>query len=353
MCHRSGRSPHPACTTGLPRAAGIWLPAAVIFETVWRHSVHQRAYLTRSAVGSGRVVVHERATRLVGLDVRDGGVRWDVPLGLWPYALTVADGRCLAVPQWQPWLACHEVVAGERLWRVELPRFTGHLTVAGGVAVVGGWRGYTPLAGYDLDSGALLWRTDGPVGIEQPYAIGGRLLVADRGSGRIRAIDPRTGTDVADWRLPEPVVAMDPEAVFLRLDTDQVLARGSRGALWALCTVTGEVLHRPEVPTGVRAVAVAGGLIWCDTGDHVVALEPGVAQPWARVRHYGRFVGVAAVDSGYVLAGHLGRLTLVGHDGGVAGWATADKRIGGLHGVDRDRVLVLGKSEVLAVDVHP
>lgn len=98
---------------------------------------------------------------------------------------------------------------------------------------------------------------------------------------------------------------------------------------------------------------MAGGLVWYDIGEQVVALEPGSAQPRARVRTFGRSVGVVAVDSGFVLAGHLGRLTLVGHDGGVVGRATVDKRIGSLHGVERDRVLVLGKSEVLAVDVRP
>ncbi|MFD0592643.1 hypothetical protein ACFQZ4_08800 [Catellatospora coxensis] len=137
----------------------------MIFETVWRHSVHQRAYLTRSAVGSGRVVVHERATRLVGLDVRDGGVRWDMPLGRWPYALTVAGGRCLAVPQWQPWLACHEAIAGERLWRVWLPRFTGHLAVAGeswwsaGGAGTPRWRDTTWSTGRCCGGSAATWRS--------------------------------------------------------------------------------------------------------------------------------------------------------------------------------------------------
>lgn len=331
----------------------LWLPARVIFETVWRHSVHQRAYLTRSAVGSGRLVVNERASRLVGLDVRDGGVRWDVPLGNRPQGLTVTGGHCLALSHWGRRLSCHEPIAGELRWHAELPAHTGHLAVAGGVAVVGGWRGYTPLAGYDLDSGALLWRSGGPVAIEEPLAFGDRVLLAERGTGLIRAVEPRTGRDQQTWRLPEPVLEVDTGPVLARLDVGRVLVRGTSGALWVLNPITGEMMRQPAVPAGVRAVAVAGGLLWCDDGEQVVALESGVAQPWTRVPHFGRLVGVAAVDSGFALAGHLGRLTLVGHDGGVVGRATVDKRIGSLHGADRDRVLALGKSEVLAVDLRP
>ncbi|WP_196279355.1 outer membrane protein assembly factor BamB family protein [Catellatospora vulcania] len=326
----------------------------MIFETAWRHSLHQRAFLSRSAVGSGRVVVHERRSRLVGLDVRDGGVRWDVPLGLWPYALTVTAGWCLAIPQWLPWLSCHEAVAGERLWRAELPRFTGHLAVAGSVAVVGGWRGYTPQAGYDLADGSLLWRTDGPVAIERPHAFDDRVLVADQDTGLIRALDPRTGTDLATWRLPEPVLKVDSGPVFLRLDAERVLVRAASGSLWELRPGSGALRRLPGVPDQVRSVTVTGGLIWCNTGDRqVVVLEPGEAVPWARVKQYGWAAGVAAVASGFVIASELGGLTLVNPAGEEVGHATVDKRIGGLHGVDRDRVLVRGKSELLAVDLRP
>ncbi|BCJ74711.1 hypothetical protein CS0771_42550 [Catellatospora sp. IY07-71] len=319
----------------------------------WRHSVHQRAYATRSTVAGDRVVVHERSSRLVGLDVRDGGVRWDVPGCRWPNALTIADGRCLAIAQWlQPWLVCVEAIAGEQLWRAELPATTGHLAVAGGAAVVGGWRGYTPLGAYDLGTGSLLWRTPEPVTVEAPYAVDGHVLIAETGTGRLRRIDARTGGDVAAWRLPESVLGVDSGPVFLRLDADRVLVRGVSGTVWVLHLPTGEHHRLPGVPEDTRAVCVAGGVVWCDTDPCQVALEPGTAAPLARVPLYGRLVGAVAVESGWVLASDQGKLAVVGRDGAVLGRATVDKRIGALYGTDGDRVLVMGKSELLAVDLR-
>ncbi|MFC7761565.1 PQQ-binding-like beta-propeller repeat protein [Catellatospora bangladeshensis] len=326
----------------------------MIFQVRWRHSVHQRAYETRSAVAGERVVVHERSSRLIGLDVRDGGVRWDAPGCRWPGALTIAGGRCLAIAQWQPhpWLLCFEVIAGEQLWRAELPPTTGHLAVAGGAAVVGGWRGYTPLGAHDLGTGSLLWRTPERVAVETPYAVDGHVLVAETGTGRIRRIDARTGGDIAAWRLPEPVLGVDSGPVFLPLDADRVLIRGVSRAVWVLCLPTGEIDRLPGVPEDTGAVRVAGGLVWCDTGEGQVALEPGTAAPWARVPLYGRLVGAVAVESGYVLASDQGKLVAVDPGGAVLGQATVDRRIGALHVTGRDRVLVMGKSELLAVDLR-
>ncbi|MFD0592642.1 hypothetical protein ACFQZ4_08795 [Catellatospora coxensis] len=142
--------------------------------------------------------------------------------------------------------------------------------------------------------------------VQQPIALGGRVLLAVRGTGLIRALDPRTGADLDTWELPEPVLEVDSGPVLLRLDAERVLVRGASGGLWELGPTGGELRRLPGVPDDVRSVTVAGGLVWCDIGEQVVALEPGRTQPRARVPTFGRSAGVAAVDSGFVLAGHLG-----------------------------------------------
>ncbi|MEV0459963.1 hypothetical protein [Catellatospora methionotrophica] len=117
---------------------------------------------------------------------------------------------------------------------------------------------------------------------------------------------------------------------------------------------SGALRRLPGVPEQTAQVSVAGGLIWCGTRDRgLVVLRPGQAEPWARLDLYGWSAGVAAVASGFVYASHLGRLTFVNHAGEQVGRATVDRRIGCLHGVGRDRVLVRGKSELLAVDLRP
>lgn len=124
---------------------------------------------------------------------------------------------------------------------------------------------YTPLGAYHLGSGSLLWRTPWPVAVEAPCAIGDHVLVAETGTGRIRRIDPRTGTDVGGWRLPEPVLSVDAGPVFRPLDADRILIRGESGAVWVLPVSSGAVRRLAGVPEDTRGQADRRAA-WCRPG---------------------------------------------------------------------------------------
>lgn len=121
---------------------------------VWERNLHQAGRDTAVATAPGHLVVHERGTRLVGLDPDDGSVRWDVPVGTWPRDLILAGPYCLVLPQNPSDLLCLDVHTGTLVWRVELARFSGNVVVAGDTVLAGGWRDYTPVRAFDLATGA-------------------------------------------------------------------------------------------------------------------------------------------------------------------------------------------------------
>lgn len=113
----------------------------------------RRGSASALAVGDDCVVVHERWTRLVCPERGDGSVRWDVPFGLWPRFVVVAEERCLGIAQNIEALTCWDLRTGAVLWNVALPRFTGYITATDNTVLIGGRRGYTDLTVLDSDTG--------------------------------------------------------------------------------------------------------------------------------------------------------------------------------------------------------
>lgn len=131
----------------------------------WKRPLHQRSESKGLATTREYVVVYERNTRLVSLDPQDATVRWDVPVGRSP-AIDLAAGprgRCLVLPQTTGQLLCLHLATGRRLWAADVPRFAGHQVTHADTVLVGGWRGYTSLRAFDLDTGRLRWQAAAPV----------------------------------------------------------------------------------------------------------------------------------------------------------------------------------------------
>jgi outer membrane protein assembly factor BamB len=62
-------------------------------QTVWERNLHQAGHAAGLAATAEHIVVHERRTRLVGLNPLDGAQRWDIPCGTWPRATVIVGER--------------------------------------------------------------------------------------------------------------------------------------------------------------------------------------------------------------------------------------------------------------------
>jgi outer membrane protein assembly factor BamB len=59
----------------------------VFHRTLWERSLYQEGSAEGLSLTSDQVVVHERRTRLVGVDRWTGPLHWDVSVGTYPRAV--------------------------------------------------------------------------------------------------------------------------------------------------------------------------------------------------------------------------------------------------------------------------
>lgn len=328
----------PACSTG-------WM----IRETRWERELHQRGSASSFLVAEDRVVVHERHTRLVCLDREEGSVRWDTSVGTWLRGLVIADGRCLVLPQGPNRLVCLDLRTGAPLWHVELPRFSGHVVAAADSVLVGGWRGYTPLAAFDLLDGRPLWRTPVPAHTALPLAWGGGVLLGHGPAAWL--IDPRDGSEMARWQLPEPLADGDLRPVFTAVAPDRCLARcGARSLMLLHLSGAVDELVRHDVELVAEAAEFVGGVVWLRqrrAGYLVVDPDAGstlwqvdVGQPLVSK--------VVRADDGFVVASE-GAFFRLRSDGQVEERSPHAQRISTLRSLGAGKVIVTTKGTLKAL----
>ncbi|WUG23459.1 PQQ-binding-like beta-propeller repeat protein [Streptomyces sp. NBC_00464] len=325
----------------------------MIRETRWERVLHQRGSSSLFLATEECVVVHERRTRLVCLDREDGSVRWDVPMGTWPRDLVVADGRCLVLPQSPDQLVCLDLRTGAELWHIDLPRFSGHVVAVGDTVLVGGWRGYTPLAAFDLWDGRPLWQTPASVRAALPLTWGGGVLLGHGSDAWL--MDPRDGGEMARWQLPEPLIGDELRPVFTPVSPDRCLARCGPRSLIALDLSSGAVdeLVRHDVDLVGQAAEFVGGSVWLrelragysavdpDAGSALWRVD--VGQPLAS--------GVVRAGGGFVVASE-GALFRLRPDGQVVERAPHAQRISALRDLGAGEVIATtrGTLKALALD---
>ncbi|RSN63130.1 hypothetical protein DMH01_11005 [Amycolatopsis sp. WAC 04182] len=326
-----------------------------MFKVCWERPLHQAGSPSAMAVTARHIVVHERSTRLVGFEPADGSVRWDVPVGTWPYAVVIDGPYCLVIPQTISRLLCLDVETGEAVWQAEPGSLPGHVVVDEGLVLVGGWRGYTSLSALDLRTGAVRWQAGEHGSTVLPAATEAGFLVGKPGHESVRLIDRGDGRELAAWSLPEPLVGPDIGPAFRAEDDGGFLVRcGDRLVVRITLSETkAETVVRAERDLMPRAVDLCGGLLWLAErrGGYTVVDPSDGAERW-RVQHDRRFVpSVASVDGGFAIADEGGSLLRVDLAGGVNERVRITQRIRDVREQVPSRLVLLTKGTLIAVDV--
>ncbi|MFF3013787.1 PQQ-binding-like beta-propeller repeat protein [Streptomyces sp. NPDC057939] len=288
----------------------------MIATVLWRRDLYQRGRGSAFAVGPDCVVLHERRTRLVCLERADGAVRWDVPMGTWLRGMVLTGDRVLVLPQTPDLLSCLDLRTGALLWSVPTPRWTGNLVVCADTVVIGGWRGYTPMAGLDLADGRVRWATPSRVESVTTLVWAGGVLT---GSGReVSLLDPTDRSVLARWQLPEPLAESDGTA-FVPLGEERVVAVCEGGSLVTF-GVGSEGPARLGSYDSFGRIGYAAGAVWMFRGGKgFLGVDPADGTPvWSAGT--GRHVVADPVPySGGLLVGDAnGGLRSVGPDSGPA-----------------------------------
>jgi outer membrane protein assembly factor BamB len=312
--------------------------------TLWERQLHQRGSARAFAVAEDCVVVHERHTRLVGLNRHDGSVRWDIPIGTWPRGLIITGDRCLALAQDSDQLSCVELATGSTVWRAGLRPYSGHVVATAETVIVGGWRDYTPMAAFNLEDGQPLWLTQRRTDTVLPLPWGGGVLL---GSGtKAWLIDPRNGRELNSWRLPEPLTDTDNRPAFTMIGPDRCLALcGPRSV--ATIRLTGLVdrfidHHADLWPSAAEFV---GGVVWfgerrggylaVDPEDGSALWKLDIGQPFAD--------GVGRSREGFVMASQGGVLFHLRSDGHVLERCSSVARVTALQDLGAGEMIIVTK----------
>jgi outer membrane protein assembly factor BamB len=301
----------------------------VFHRVLWERRLHQGGSAKGLSLTSDQVVVHERCTRLVGLDRWTGSLRWDVSIGTHPRAVVTVGDRCLVLAQDSDQLFCLDVRTGGLLWNIDLPRWSGHVVTTADTVLVGGWRGYTPLMAFDLQAGARRWHTARRLDTVLPVPAGEGVLVGAPGGTKIRLVDRRNGEELSCWRLPEPLISSDDRPAFTPVGADRFLARCGQRSVVDIRLSSADVreLVRAEADLVSTAVEYTAGALWL------------------RELH-GGYVAVDPAD-GHV----LWRVFLVDSVGQVLKRTAVARRIAALRSGGSAELLVRTKGTLLAVAV--
>jgi outer membrane protein assembly factor BamB len=301
------------------------------------------------------VVVHERSTRLVGLDRWTGSPRWDVSVGTYPRAVVVAGDRCLVIAQNSDQLSCLDVWTGALLWNTDLPHWSGHVVATADTVLVGGWRGYTPLMAFDLETGTCRWETAHRVDTVLPVPAGEGVLLGAQGGTEIWLIDPRNGEELSRWRLPEPLISGDDRSAFTPVGPDRFLARCGLKSVVDIRLSPAEVREfvRAEADLVSAAVEYTAGVLWLrELRGGYIAVDPAHGRVLWRVD-----VGQPLIDqvvqtrSGFVVATNNGVLLLLDSVGQVVKRTAVARRIAALRSAGLGELLVRTKGHLLAAAV--
>ena len=321
--------------------------------TLWERQLHQRGSLSAVAVAENCVVAHERRTRLVCLNRHDGSVRWDIPIGAWPRGLVVAGDRCLCLAENQ--LSCLDLTTGSLVWRVGLPAYSGHVVATSETVIVGGWRRHTPIAGFNLDDGQLLWLTPRPTETVLPLPWGDGVLL---GNGtKAWLIDPREGRELRHWRLPEPLTDTDHRTAFTPIGPDRCLALcGPRSvAVIQLSSDFVSRLFRHDADLTASAAEFMGGVVLLrERGAGYVAVDPeygsalwnvDIGQPFAE--------GIALDNEGFVLVSQAGVLFRLRSDGHILERSSSVARVKALLDLGAGEMILVTRGTLRMIVVDP
>ncbi|WP_326824439.1 outer membrane protein assembly factor BamB family protein [Streptosporangium sp. NBC_01756] len=330
-----------------------WWNRQMIGKTLWERQLHQRGSASALAVTEALVVVHERHTRLVCLDRHDCSVRWDVPIGTWPRAVVVAGDRCLVLPQDTDQLFCLDLTTGSAVWRAGLPQYSGHVVATAETVVVGGWRGYTPMLAFNVKDGRLLWRTQRRVATVRPLSWNGGMLLGE--GSEAWSMDPRDGTELDRWRLPEPSVETDDRPAFTMIGPDRCLVPCGPRSVASIRLSSGlvERFFHHDADLSSSAAEFIGGVVWLrERGAGYLAVDPGDGSVLWNVDVGQPLVGGVVRDGeGFVVASAGGVLFRLRSDGHILERSLSATRVAALRDLGAGKMLMVTKGTLRMISI--
>ncbi|MBU2665039.1 PQQ-like beta-propeller repeat protein [Actinoplanes bogorensis] len=321
-------------------------------EVLWSRSLHMRPSSSTLAATAEAVVVAERRSRLVRLDLRTGEPLWEQRVEDCYGSTVLTADTCLHLSQTGV-LHCFDLSSGNRLWSTPQPWDRRDLSVSGTTILVGGWRGYHPLTRLSRAGGEPL-----PTALGKSFRqlaplhdlTGRPVLLADPKLPRLWQLDPESGALVADWPLPAPVSVPDGGPAGALTEGGLITFQAGSRIVMAFQPDTGvRELWRHD--RDLRHVSTFDGTtLWLldDAGCTLVDLRDGTRSN-VELRASSVPSSVAAGPHGATIAFRDGDIVAVDRDGVALARLRLPIRAGELRRVADGTVLALGKGYLMAL----
>lgn len=244
---------------------------------------------------------------------------------------------------------------GALLWNTAIPPTMGHLVATADTVLAGGWRDYSPLMVFDLETGTRRWETANRVDTVLPALVGDGVLIGGPGGKVTRLIRPSDGEELSHWRLPEPLISSDDRPAFTPIGPDRFLARcGPRSVVdIRLSSAAVREFVRAEADLASTAVEYTDGMLWLrELRGGYLAVDPVDGRVLWRVDVREALVDqVVMTSAGFVVATNTGALLRLDSVGQVLERTAVARRISALRSAGPSELLVQTKGTLLAAEV--
>ncbi len=267
------------------------MPSVPLEGEIWRRDLHQLPN-DRSIITRELLVVPERQSYLTSITPATGAVRWSAKVeNTWGWLAHGAD-HVFYLNQ-HARLQCFVAETGEERWVTDLQGINGWLVPAGPLVLVGGWRGYTPLAAVEAASGAVRWQREWAARqrVAEPLVGPWGVAVASLDEPLMRFLVPETGVAVTEVSMPAHGHAPDASPL-MRRHGETLLLAARDGRVYRLRSPRHSWETLFEHPGGIITIAprvLGDDLVFMDAAGDLNCYELSRGQSrWSTRWEHGR-----------------------------------------------------------------
>ncbi|NNE57838.1 MAG: PQQ-binding-like beta-propeller repeat protein [Hellea sp.] len=299
------------------------------FEPQWQRDLHFALNPKSMIIDGKSIFITERRKKLSKIDMVSGETVWSRNITDAYGWATTSNGKLFYMSSGDG-LCVLEQDTGERIseFKFQFP-YLGYVKVWGNTILTGGWRGYTDLCAYDLETSKLLWSHNTKTADLQKFSVPSflnknRIFTVNHTTKRIEIIDVKSGKLLDKNVLPDGVHNIDLGCSYQIVDKD-VTFLTNRGKLFKFSTedlsLAIEELPLESVQTNIPCY-FADEMIIRDTEQTYCLLNRAQKEiVWQIPIEHNSWTDVISVKLGndhFVIAGAQGAMKVISRAGEVS-----------------------------------
>lgn len=336
------------------------------FESVWTRQLHQQVNPKAFIIDDLDLYTVERTSHLVKVDIRSGIQKWSIKVpDCWGW-LTSFNASVYYLSQGNDLLVIDRITGEITCDRkINLRHPTGYVVPTSLAFITGGWRGYSDLACYDLETFQRVWSkatvSNKLTNFSIPYLLTEKLLFTiDCAKYKIAIVDINTGGTEFEIDLPKKIDYPDLGRSYQVIDGRINFVTGD-GKIFRLSDdfsrldredlIVDNIVTTLPFLSGREIIFENERGCYClyDLDEQKVQWERNIQHNFKHNFKHQQVYACKLTKNHYAIAGALGQIMVVNRDGKKVGNLKSEKRITTpLINID-DLLIYTSKSEIKVV----